>query len=71
MVVLQLARLQHDVATRLYSNLQPVIAGVPQGSVLGPLLFILYLGPIEDVIKSHGFDCMLYADVFHIWYKHR
>ena len=44
------------------SNLQPVISGVSQGSVLGPLLFILYLGPIEDVIKSHGFDCMLYAD---------
>ena len=62
MVVLQLARLQHDVATRLQSNLQPVISGVPQGSVLGHLLFILYLGPIEDVIKSHGFDCMLYAD---------
>ena len=44
------------------SNPQPVISGFPQGSVLGPLLFILYLGPIEDVIKSYGLDCMLYAD---------
>ena len=32
------------------------------GSVLGLLLFILYLGPIEDVIKSYGLDCMLCAD---------
>ena len=36
--------------------------GVPQGSVLGSLLFSLFFATVEDVIKAHGLDCMMYAD---------
>jgi hypothetical protein len=49
-------RSQRVVIGSSVSTSQPVTSGVSQGSVLGPLLFILYLAPIEDVITSHGLD---------------
>ena len=36
--------------------------GVPHGSVLGPLLFNLYISPIEDIVRDYDFSVLLYAD---------
>jgi len=44
------------------SNARDLEFGVPQGSVLGPILFLLYIAPIYDILCRHGIDAHLFAD---------
>ena len=52
-------RKQRVVLNGINSTWKPILSGVPQGSVLGPLLFLIYINGLTDQISS---NIKLFAD---------
>ena len=55
-------RRQFVVFNGVSSETTPVVSGVLQGSILGPLLFLIYIDDISKVNLSSGSKLVLYTD---------
>ena len=51
-----------------YSSPSNLLCGIPQGSTLGPLLFLLYINDLPQAVVS---DLLLYADDTCIVFQHK
>ena len=59
----QYISLGHDLKT----GTQNILCGVPQGSILGPLLFLLY---VNDLPNSSVLDPIMFADDTNLFFEH-
>ena len=55
-------RKQKVVVNDVFSKSTSLTCGVPQGSVLGPILFTIYMLPLGEIIRSHGVQFHMYAN---------
>ena len=59
-------RIQSVLVNGSVSQILPVLSGVPQGSIIGPSLFVLFINDITSGLSNET-NIMMYADDTKIW----
>ena len=62
-------RKQYVAHTEGKTDLERITCGVPQGSILGPLLFLIYVNDLNKASKV--LNSILFADDTNLFYSHR
>ena len=52
-----------------YTDLETITCGAPQGSILGPLLFLIFVNDLHKVTKY--LDPIMFADDTNLFYSHK
>ena len=63
-------REQQVLAGNTMSSKNSVLSGVPQGSILGPILFVLFINDLPSGLSA-GTELALYSDDTKIWHEIR
>ena len=58
--------IQYDISSTSYKS---IICGVPQGSILWPLLFLIYINDLHEA--SNILDSIMFADDTNLFYSHQ
>ena len=51
------------------TNIETITCGVPQGSIFGPLLFLIFVNDLHKVTKY--LDPIMFADDKNLFYSHK
>ena len=62
-------RTQQVSVRNVQSSKAKIKCGVPQGSILGPILYTLYIAPLGDLCRSHDINFICYADDTQAYYS--
>lgn len=64
-------RVSRVLYNRVLSRSLRMQYGVPQGSILGTLLFVMFLNELEDVVLRHQLKMHFYADNVQVYNSHQ